>query len=251
MPRYAPLLLISLVLFACGGDDEPAAAAPELAGTSWVLAGGIDVPGWEQVAPSAGFADGKLTGANGCNRYSTSYTLEGEALKLGDVATTKMACGAPGAAVETAFMDALGRVAAARITDGELALLDGDGGEVLRFREASPLGTWEVTSFLQGDGVSSLVEGSRITATFAEGGKLSGSAGCNDYTGTYTLGAGELKITGVSATELACEIPPGVMEQEQAFLAALPRTAGYTLAGRSLTLLTEAGTIVATLDASG
>ena len=251
MPRYAPLLLISLVLFACGGEDEQAAAAPELAGTSWVLAGGIDVPGWEQVAPSAGFADGKLTGANGCNRYSTSYTLDGEALKLGDVATTNMACGEPGAAVETAFMDALGRVAAARITDGELTLLDGDGGEVLRFREASPLGTWEVTSFLQGDGVSSLVEGSRITATFAEGGKLSGSAGCNDYTGTYTLGAGELKITDVSATELACEIPAGVMEQEQAFLAALPRTAGYTLAGRSLTLLTEAGTIVATLDASG
>ena len=112
---------------------------------------------------------------------------------------------------------------------------------MLRFREASPLGTWEVTSFLQGDGVSSLVEGSRITATFAEGGKLSGSAGCNDYTGTYTLGAGELKITDVSATELACEIPAGVMEQEQAFLAALPRTAGYTLEGRSLTLLTEEG----------
>ena len=105
-----PIVLISLVLFACGGEDEQAAAAPELAGTSWVLAGGIDVPGWEQVAPSAGFADGKLTGANGCNRYSTSYTLEGEALKLGDVATTNMACGEPGAAVETAFMDALGRV---------------------------------------------------------------------------------------------------------------------------------------------
>ena len=55
----------------------------------------------------------------------------------------------------------------------------------------------------------------------------------------------------MSATELACEIPAGVMEQEQAFLAALPRTARYTLEGRSLTLLTEAGTIVATLDASG
>ena len=164
---------------------------------------------------------------------------------------TNMACGDPGAAVETAFMDALERVAAARIVGGELTLLDDKDAELLRFREASPLGTWEVTSFLQGDGVSSLVAGSRITATFAEGGKLSGSAGCNDYSGTFTLGSGTLTIGDVSATELACEIPAGVMEQEQAFLAALPRTARYTLEGRSLTLLTEEGTIVATLDASG
>ena len=28
MSRYVPWLLLSLVLFACGGDDEPAAAAP-------------------------------------------------------------------------------------------------------------------------------------------------------------------------------------------------------------------------------
>ena len=148
-------------------------------------------------------------------------------------------------------MDFRERVAAARIVGGELTLLDEKDAELLRFREASPLGTWEVTAFLQGDGVSSLVEGSRITATFAEGGKLSGSAGCNDYSGTFTLGSRTLTIDDVSATELACEIPAGVMEQEQAFLAALPRTARYTLEGRSLTLLTEEGTIVATLDASG
>jgi heat shock protein HslJ len=72
----------------------------------------------------------------------------------------------------------------------------------------------------------SLIEGSQITATFS-GGTVSGSAGCNNYTGTVTPVADYFTIGGIAVTQQACAEPAGVMEQEQAYLAALEATAGY------------------------
>jgi heat shock protein HslJ len=244
-------LLVVLALFAvagCGADDEPAAQG-SLDGTPWVLTGGIDVAGWEQVAPTARFEDARLSGSSGCNRYGAEVTTDGAALKLGNIASTRMACpDGPGNQVEQAFLAALARVAAWRIDDGELSLLDGDDRALLRFRAASPLGSWTVTAFLQGDAVSTLIEGSTITAVFEDGGKLSGSAGCNRYSATFTLEP--FAIQSPLATEMACATPSGVMEQEQAFLAALRQAASYTVEGGTLTLLTRAGTIAVTLAAA-
>lgn len=212
-----------------------------------MLVSGVDVEGWEKTAPSAHFEGGRLSGSSGCNRYTTSYELDGEALKLGPVAGTKIACTPPAGAVESAFTAALPRVAKWRTDGQELVLLDGDDGELLRFRAVSPVGSWKATMFLHPGAVKSLLAGTKITAVFEEGGKLSGSAGCNTYTGTWSATA----ITDVSATEMACPTPAGVMEQEQAYLKALSQTASYTFEGTTLTLLTRSGTIVATYTAAG
>lgn len=37
-------------------------------------------------------AAGRISGSGGCNRFSASYTLEGDALRFGPIASTKMAC---------------------------------------------------------------------------------------------------------------------------------------------------------------
>lgn len=50
---------------------------------------------------------------------------------------------------------------------------------------------------------------------------------------------------------MACAGPRGVMEQEQAFLSALPRTAEFLVEAGNLTLLTAKGTIVATFEPAG
>ena len=63
--------------------------------------------------------------------------------------------------------------------------------------------------------------------------------------------APDLQITALSATEMACQSPAGVMEQEQAFLEALPLATGYAVEGTGLTLLTREGTIVATFTRAG
>ena len=175
------------------------------------------------------------------------YTLDGDALTIGEVATTLVGCESDRQAIEAAFVERLSRVARARASADELVLLDADGAELLRFRAPSLEGAWTATAFRQRDAVASPLPGSEVTATF-ENGELTGSAGCNGYSGTYTSGRGTIEIPRPAATEMACERPPGVMEQEQAYLAALPAAARYAVEGSTLTLLAADGTIVATFE---
>jgi heat shock protein HslJ len=235
-------------LAGCG--DEPGGGAPvqsgALTGAPWQLVAGIDVAGWERVAPSVQFQNGTVSGSTGCNRFSTSYTLDGDKLTIVPPATTMMACDEPGQSVEPAFLAALGEVAGWRIEDGALALLDEDGGQVLRFDVASPVGTWDTTSFLQDNAVSSPLPGTHLTATFTDDGTLTGSAGCNTYTATYTAERGKIHIGQLATTRKLCTEPEGVMEQEQQYVAALPQATAYTVEGEQLSLLTPAGTFVAT-----
>ena len=97
-----------------------------------------------------------------------------------------MACPPPADAVERAYVDALERVAGWRSDGAELVLLDEDGAELLRYAAASPVGDWEATAFQTGTALASPLPGTEITATFADDGTLTGSAGCNSYTTTYT-----------------------------------------------------------------
>jgi heat shock protein HslJ len=234
----------------CGGDEDGdedgSLGASSLEDVPWVLASGIDIEGWEEVAPSATFEDGKVAGSTGCNRFSGSYTIDGDVLELGQIVSTRMACPAPADAVEREFVAALERVAAWSVEDDELALHDGDHEEVLRFTGATPVGTWEATGILQENAVSSPIAGTEITASFAESGALTGSAGCNTYTATYTTDRGAIEIAQPAATEMACSEPAGVMEPEAAYLAALPNAVRYRISGRSLELLTAEGTLVVT-----
>ena len=109
---------------------------------------------------------------------------------------------------------------------------------------ASPVGEWEVTAFLNGDAVSSPLPGTALTATFGDDGTLSGSSGCNRYTTTHTTDGGAIEIEPAGGTKMLCPEPEGVMEQEAAYLAALPTAVHYGLDGGSLTLLSADGRYV-------
>jgi putative lipoprotein len=117
----------------CGSDD----GGGSLEGLPWVLSSGIEVEGWESKPPTATFAEGRVSGSTGCNRYTSSYTLDGSSLELGPVAATLMACPPPAGDVEREFVAALERVAAWRVEEGELVLLDAGDEEVLRFETGS------------------------------------------------------------------------------------------------------------------
>lgn len=90
-----------------------------------------------------------------------------------------------------------------------------------------------------------MLGGTEITASFVEGGVLTGSAGCNNYNASYATDGGRIEIAKPATTKKACPEPAGIMEQEAAYLAALPLAASYRLVGRSLELLSAEGTLVA------
>lgn len=69
-------------------------------------------------------------------------------------------------------------------------------------------------------GGGGIIDRSRATLMFGADGRISGSASCNDYSGSYALDRGALNFTSaLVATQKACV--PSLMDQEQRFLAIL------------------------------
>jgi heat shock protein HslJ len=78
--------------------------------------------------------------------------------------------------------------------------------------------------------------------------EVRGSAGCNTYFGSYTVNGSEIRISDLAHTEMWCSDPEGVMDQDQAFLAALASVASYRLAGERLELVDGTGGVTLTFE---
>jgi len=87
-----------------------------------------------------------------------------------------------------------------------------------------------------------------ITANFTSEGALSGSSGCNQYNGAYTVSGSSMTInTPLATTMMACAQP--VMDQESAYLKALGEVKTFTIKGDKLTLSGANGNALATYQA--
>jgi heat shock protein HslJ len=101
--------------------------------------------------------------------------------------------------------------------------------------------TWLVTGVNNGrGGVASVVEGTRLDATFGDDGIVSGSTGCNSYRGLYTVSALAIAFGSLISTRQACP-SDAATDQERAFLAALAASTRYELQGDRLTLRNDDG----------
>ena len=100
---------------------------------------------------------------------------------------------------------------------------------------------WTLTNFIaESDGDVRLpITGTTITARF-EDGQISGTAGCNQYSGSYTA-ADTIVLNEMSWTEMLCMDPEGVMPQETQYLEMLRDVTTYTIEENQLTLSTEDG----------
>jgi heat shock protein HslJ len=239
--RASAILAVVCVMSGCGDSGSTSTGASDTAAlraVPWVLVGST---------PSIEFGATQAQGSTGCNRFHGPYSVDGDAMKLGPLATTQMACIGEADQIERSFLAKLDKVRRWHATEKELVLSDSGGGELLRFEPGSLVGDWQVTSFHQGDAIKSTINDTHLTANFDDSGSLSGSAGCNQYHATYTSDRGAIQIGPPSAQQKECAQPPGIMEQEHAYLQALTEARRYELAGPQLTLLTEKGTIAVTL----
>lgn len=85
------------------------------------------------------------------------------------------------------------------------------------------------------------------TARF-EGGRVQGSDGCNRYSSTFTTKGGAIAFgPNGASTRMAC--PPDVMQQAEAFMAALAAAKTYRISDGRLQLLAADGAVLATLAA--
>ena len=84
--------------------------------------------------------DGRLSGHNSCNAMNGSFTLEGDRIRIGPIATTRMACPELLREQEDRILTALELAVTARVRpDGLLEIRDADGRGLLRAtREPAP-----------------------------------------------------------------------------------------------------------------
>ena len=73
--------------------------------------------------------------------------------------------------------------------------------------------SWRLVAY----GQTSLIPDTSITLAFQDG-QAGGSAGCNSYGGAYQVAGDNIAFDSLVSTLMACTEPPGVMEQEAAFL---------------------------------
>jgi heat shock protein HslJ len=89
---------------------------------------------------------------------------------------------------------------------------------------------WGLTALLG----QPLLSGTGISAQFTTDGKVSGSAGCNQYAGKYTTSGSSITFDpSIMSTAMACE--QAVMDQEQVYLKMLVEAKTYKVKGDQLT----------------
>lgn len=231
-----------------GTDDSKA-----LEGKVWKA---TEIAGTQGMTPAIGveitaeFASGKLTGTGGVNRYSTTYTTQsGNKITIAAPAATLMAGPPAVMAQEQAYFAWLPKATRYVVTADSLTLEDAQSNPLVKYVAVKPAtltGTeWDAIAYNNGrGGLQSLAASSAITATFGTDGSLSGNASINEYHTKYTASAGKMTIQPqISTTRMAGSTE--LMDQEAAYLAALPKTATYTIDGDELWLRDSTGAAMA------
>ena len=256
------LPLIPLILVACANAGDGAGTSPgidpqDLTGVTWVL-DDASIAGLMDQAPvgaqvTIAFEDGQAHGTAACNSYGGAYHAGDDgSMSFDDFAVTEMGCEAPLMTLESAYLQALGGVTGFDLdAGGGLRLVGGDA--TLSFSpkaspEPLPLAgtTWTLSSIAAGDAVMSVVSGTEITAVLAADETVSGSAGCNSFSGTYTLAGDRLSFSPLATTKMACA--GYVMTQEHVFLDAMGEVASFAIEGTQLTLQDRSGAMLLGFD---
>ena len=233
-----------VVLSACGSGGD--AGGDNLPGSSWNLTALNGSPPVGGTFITLNFDESMgVFGSDGCNNYRTSATVDGGKITFAQPGIAGlMACEEPVMVQATAYQEALAAGETFSATAEGLVLKNGAGNEVATFAAASQelSGTsWIVLNYNNGrEAVVGVLEGTELTANFADDGQVNGTAGCNNYFAAFEAdgAAGTITIGQAGSTMMACSDPEGVMEQEQEFLAALASAATYRIQGNTLEMRT-------------
>jgi heat shock protein HslJ len=235
------IIVAGVLMASCGGSES-------LEGTTWSADSVADTTIPDGVAAQLAFVDdASVSVVTGCNSFFGPYEVDGDAITIGPLGGTLMACPEPLMSFEAAYTSALQAATEYGIDGDELTLRGADGSDLGTFSRFDPQlegSAWQVISYNNGNqAVVSLVSGTTITLAFGDDGVVSGSGGCNQYTGTFETDGDAVTIGALASTERACLDPAGVMDQELQYLAALPSATVWSVRGTTLELRDDAGAL--------
>jgi heat shock protein HslJ len=101
---------------------------------------------------------------------------------------------------------------------------------------------WRLQSYSSPQtGLMTPLAGTEINARFEANGSLSGSAGCNTYSGGFTAYDETLRTSNLSATQSVCDSPQGIMEQESRYISLLSQAARFSVSAGQLNVFDNNG----------
>ena len=106
--------------------------------------------------------------------------------------------------------------------------------------------SWALRSYQDSTGETVNVLPRSITTALFQANQVSGIAGCNNYSASYQATRNKLSFGPVATTRKVCNTPVGIMQQENAFLAALDSTVSYKLSRNALELIDSRGNTLLT-----
>lgn len=221
--------------------------------TAWMLKNYISVSGtidpvMERSESYLKIADGKVTGNAGVNNFLAGVKVQGTSLEFSANGSTMMMGPPELMAQEDQFLKLLGETADFLIVGEELRFRNAEQKVLLVFvprKEAVLISSeWNATAVNNGKGgVQSLLAGTTVTAIFGEDGTVSGSSGCNKFSGKHEIDGNNIKIRPLAGTRMMCAEPVGIMEQENHFLKALENVSTFNIEGNSLELRNTNGAL--------
>ncbi len=184
-----------------------------------------------------------VSGSTGCNRFNGKLVRSGaQSTRFGPLALTKMACIGPAKNLEVQMLAALRATHQISKFGSEVRLLSATGRVLARLETISARPetglslygkSWTLVS-LNGQALDR--QNLRPQVTF-ESNRISGSTGCNQFSGVHQRSAGKSRFMNMMQTERACLAAIGdPMAVEAAFIAALSQVDQISLTGNQLTL---------------
>jgi putative lipoprotein len=188
--------------------------------------------------------DGRIEGTTGCNRFFGSYVQDGAKVTFSGTGATKMACLQDGVMQqELAFLAILQGEAELSFERraqvlSHLTLTGANGisftGIPILYVPSKPApkpdsaalkgGVWIVEDINR----TGIIDNSRLTLTFGEDGRVSGSTNCNGFSGTYTVDGAKLTLGALMMTRRAC-LAEALSRQEQKYTDALDGELSWTI----------------------
>jgi heat shock protein HslJ len=184
-----------------------------------------------------------VSGSTGCNRFSGKLVRSGaQSTRFGPLALTKMACIGPAKNLEVQMLAAMRATHQISKFGSEVRLLSATGRVLARLQTISARPetglslygkSWTLLS-LNGQALDR--QNLRPQVTF-ESNRISGSTGCNQFSGVHQRSAGKSRFMNMMQTERACLAAIGdPMAVEAAFMAALSQVDQISLTGNQLIL---------------
>jgi heat shock protein HslJ len=197
-------------------------------------------------------ANGTLNGNTGCNDYVATYTLQGNQMKVSLGSTTLAEC-VIGADQQGAFVRSLAAVQSYRLGINALELSSVDGSVLQFSAQHLPLENvhWRLAAVdgqVVPDGITTNALFIPAGSPDAQAGEntVSGTAGCNNFFGPYSLNQDKLTAGPFGVTKMMCD--DTTMQVEQAFLSGLENANTYQVTLNQLTVKSSTGTLLFVAD---